>query len=142
MISSTYANKILNVICGVKDELNVPSKLYLGLCSSEPSASGTVSGEPSASSYERTIVGGSSEESMFGNASGGVISNNEEIHFMTARTAWGTMNYFFLSESPTGAAILWGDLMNKSGTKGVTIGEETVPVFYEGDLKASLDVAL
>lgn len=142
MISNTYATKILNVICGVKDELNLPSKLYLGLSSSEPSATGTVSGEPSAPSYGRTIVGGTTEDSMFGNAYNGVISNNKEIHFMTARTSWGTMKYFFLSDSLTGAAILWGDLMNKDGTNGVTIGEETVPVFYEGDLKASLDVAL
>lgn len=143
MISNTYANQILNLICGVSDTLSLPGKLYLGLSASAPSASGAVNGEPSAASYERTVVGGSGADTKkFGDAVSGVISNQSEIQFKTARTAWGTMNYFFLSESETGAAILWGELMNKDGTQGVTIGAETVPVFYEGDLKASLDVAL
>ena len=141
MISNTYANKVLNLICGVSDALSLPDKLYLGLSASAPNASSgalpSSNGEPTAASYARTVVGGSSGTKKFGSASGGIISNNAEIQFLTARTDWGTMKYFFLSESATGVAILWGEIAG-----GVTIGAETVPVFYEGDLRASLDVAL
>lgn len=138
MISNTYANKILNVMCGVADNLSIPANLYLGLCSGEPVASnGAITGEPTAASYSRIVVGGSSGTKHFGQASGGIISNSEEIQFKTAREDFGTMNYFFLAESQTGPAIMWGEI---SG--GVTIGADTVPTFYEGELRISLDVAL
>lgn len=140
MISNTYANKILTTLCGVTDQMSIPSKLYLGLCSDAPNAStGVVSTEPTVPSYARVIVGGSDNnvEKYFGDASGGVITNSKEIQFKTAREDWGTMNYFLLSDTATGAAIMWGEI-----TDGVTIGRDTVPVFYEGDLKISLDVAL
>lgn len=139
MISNTYANKILNVMCGVADNLSLPANLYLGLCSGEPLAStGAVTGEPTfAPSYSRVLVGGSNGIKHFGNASNGVIANNTEIQFKTAREEFGSMNYFFLSESKTGDAIMWGEI-----TGGVNIGAETVPTFYEGELRISLDVAL
>lgn len=140
MISNSYANKILNLICGVSDALQLPSTMYLGLCSAEPNAStGAITGEPTAASYERVPIGGSTNglKKYFGSASGGIISNAEEIKFNVARESFGTMNYFFLSESASGNAILWGAI-----TGGVTINAETVPVFYEGDLKASIDVEI
>lgn len=139
MISNTYANKVLNLICGITDGLSLPSKLYLGLSSSAPdSSTGEVTGEPTANSYARVVVGGSTAESKkFGNAAGGVIKNAAEIQFLTAREAWGEMTYFFLSESPTGNAILWGEIPN-----GITVQAETVPVLYENDLQISLDVPL
>ena len=141
MISNAYANKILNVLCGLSDSLNLPSNLYLGLSSSEPNPStGLVAGEPTADSYKRTIVGGgSSSVKKFGNADAGKIENTSEIQFNTARQAWGTMKYFFLSESATGNAILWGAINDGAG---VNVAADTVPTFYEGELKISLDVPL
>ncbi|MBQ4065502.1 MAG: hypothetical protein IJD10_05330 [Clostridia bacterium] len=146
MISNYYASTILDLICGVTDSLSLPDKLYLGLSASAPApltgAIPTSNGEPIATSYERTVVGGISGAKKFGTASSGIISNSEEIQFKTARDEWGTMNYFFLSQSKDGPAIMWGEIWNKDGTQGVTIGAETVAVFYEGDLRASLDVPL
>ena len=57
----------------------------------------------------------------------------------TARESLGKQYYWFLSESAAGPAIIWGKI---NGDAGVTINAETVPVFYEGELKASIDVAL
>lgn len=145
MISNIYANDILEVLCGT-GSLSTPSKIYLGLSSTAPdSATGIVTGEPTAPSYVRIIVGGTNvtpDFEAFGSASGGVIENTEEINFKTAREAWGTMKYFFLSTSATtGAAYLWGKII-KDGVEGVTVGAETVPTFYEGELRISLDVSL
>ena len=139
MISNAYANKILNLVCGVSDNLTLPTNLYLGLSSTAPNSStGAVTGEPTSDSYARTVVGGSASSiKSFESASGGIIANKTEIQFKTAREAWGAMNYFFLSESATGNAILWGEI-----TGGVNVAVETVPTFYEGELKISLDVAL
>lgn len=141
MISNVYANKILNLMCGVLTNMTFPSTVYLGLASEEPdSYNGTVRGEPTAvPSYSRTIVGGTNATNSFGSADFGKITNNKEIQFKTARQDWGTMKYFFLSESATGAAFCWGDINNGDG---VFVGELTVPTFYEGDLQISLDVPL
>ena len=146
MISQVHANKLLNVTLGHSDSASLPNNLYLGVCSEAPdAATGAVTTEPTAESYERKVVGGSATgvSKCFGAATGGVISNNQEIQMATARESWGTMNYWFVSESSVGNATLWGELKNaETGAQGVTIGAKTVPVFYEGDLKASIDVAL
>lgn len=142
MISNAYANKILNHLCG-KTDLPQPGSLYIGLCDAEPDASaGTVTGEPAATSYGRVLVGGNDQKSYFGTANAGKIANTAEIQFKTARTAWGVMKYFFLSQSATGPAIMWGELKDLDGNHGVLIDQETVPTFYEGDLVMSLDVPL
>lgn len=145
MISNTYANKILNVACGVSGSVSLPEYLYLGLCSAEPNtSSGVITGEPTAApSYARVPVGGSKHSiKYFGSASGGKISNSTEIHFKTAQEDWGTMKYFFLSESTTGVAILWGKINGDNGVEIKVTNGEVVPVFYVGDLKASIDVEI
>lgn len=141
MVSQTHANKLLNVTCGVSD-ITLPSTVYLGLCANEPAATnGAVTGEPTVDSYERKLVGGSTAHTrLFSAGAGGVITNGAEIQMKTAREAYGaTMHYFFLSESASGNAILWGKI---NGDTGLTVGAESVPTFYEGQLKASIDVAL
>lgn len=134
MISKVHASTLLDATVG-NAAISKPSALYLGLCSSEPNHdTGAVNSEPTATSYERKNVTG-----MFATASGGIVKNRQEIQFKTAREAFGTMNYWFLSTGPSGAALLWGSINDGDG---VTIGAETVPVFYENELRASIDVPL
>ena len=144
-ISQTYVNTLLNVALGYSDAASLPDYLYLGVCSEIPNAAtGEVTGEPTADSYKRKVVGGKNAPAKcFGSATGGIIANNQEIQMATARESWGTMNYWFVSQSSIGNAILWGELKDaETGIQGVTFREKTVPVFYEGELKASIDVAL
>lgn len=142
-ISHNEANAYLNTRFGLQNAVSRPNFVYIGLCQNAPDAStGAVTGEPTAESYEREIVGGSSADTQsFSSASGGVITNNIEIRMHSAREAWSTaeapMNYWFLSTSPTGAAYLWGEL-----TTPMVIAANTAPTFYEGDLQASVDVPL
>ena len=149
MISNAYADKILNAIVGKEDSISRPQYVYLGLCKNEPNASsGVVTGEPTAASYERKKVGGSSNSEQFGTASGGKISNSGEIQMKVARTSWGEgddkMMWWFLSDSGVkgSAAIIWGELYDIEGNHGVDIGMNTVPTFYENQLRASIDVEL
>lgn len=150
MISQEKANQILNNLTG-RSEMTALSSVYLGLSATEPKASnGEVTGEPSAEaapSYARAIVGGSKagDRNAFSvSASGGIIKNQSEIQMAAARQAWGKMNYWFLSvnEARGTNAFLWGNLYNIDGTQGVQINAETVPVFYNEQLMASIDVAL
>lgn len=142
-ISHSEANDYLNTRFGRSNAVLRPNFVYIGLCQGAPEPStGAVSGEPTAESYQREIVGGASADTQsFSAASGGVIENNTEIRMHSAREAWSTadapMNYWFLSTSPTGAAFLWGEL-----TTPMVIAANTAPTFYEGDLKASVDVPL
>lgn len=150
MISQTKANTILNCLLA-KGDMSQPSNVYLGLCATEPAVDGTITGEPTAASYARKQIvssrSGSSSSSLvyqseFSAAANGVIVNAKEIQMVAAREAWGDLKYFFLSESASGNAFMWGKIYSKTGTEGITVGAETVPVFYEGQLRASIDVAL
>lgn len=150
MISQEKATQILNNLTG-RSDMTQASNVYLGLSATEPNhASGEVTGEPTAEaapSYARRLVGGSKagERNAFAtSASGGVIKNSAEIQMAAARQAWGKMNYWFLSTSEARGtnAFLWGNLYNIDGTQGVQINAETVPVFYDEQLMASIDVAL
>lgn len=147
MISVTYINNILETLVGYDTSLVAPSKLYLGLSSTDLNDDGTGFTEPTAASYKRTLVGGTEGKSTalmkFGSASGGVISNKTEITCTTAREPWGVLPYWFLTSSETpgsGTAILWGTLSGAIAETGVAA--ETIPVFYEGDLKASINKPL
>lgn len=149
MISRAEANNYLDTLFGNSDSMARPDELYLGLCSVEPAhGDGTVTGEPTAASYARVPVGGRLVSTKyFSNANMGIIMNAKEIHFNVAREAWSTasnpMRYFFLSNSSTGKARIWGELIDESGTPDpLIIDVETVPVFYTGYLRASIDVPL
>lgn len=162
MISNNYANKILNTIVGYSDSISMPSVVYLGLCTTEPNReTGAVSDEPPTqiveddktvtTGYQRKKVGGStlSSDSKFGVATNGKIINQNEIQMKTARRPWGKLNYWFLSESASGGvANIWGEVkgVDENGEPnedvGIEVGINTVPTFYEGNLKASIDVSL
>lgn len=149
MIPQTTANEIFSAMTG-KASFSAPSEVFLGYCVNEPNdVSGAISGEPSNDTGYARLSIKNSYETFFSTASGGIITNSKEIRMPTAQVDQGTHYYWFLSKSGAngGACYLYGELMHKDKTSGqyvagLPIGEETVPVFYKGYLRASLDVAL
>ena len=128
MISTTKANAILKVLTG-QETLTKPSSVWLGLSASQPAADGSGLAEPATGNYERVEVGGSCAVNAFSVPAEGIVSNTKEIKFNTARQAYGNkMMYWFLSESKTGSAILWGIvkdvLKEKSTLSGFTVDGE------------------
>ena len=160
MISNTYANQLLNLMFGVSAKIEGAEQVYMGLCENEPNKlTGAVDSEPSATSYKRKLIGGTKETTKyFGKiadngvitnaAYGGVITNHSEIQFVTARQDWTEgdkkIYYWFLSNSDVkGApAIIWGLIKDIDEQDGIEVPHDTVPTFYEGQLKASIDVQL
>lgn len=147
MIPQSTANEILSGFAGGSG-FSAPSEVFFGYCSAKPSdANGTVSGEPATDTGYARLSIKNSYETFFGSASGGIIVNSKEIRMPTAKADQGTHYYWFLSKYKTGSCYIYGELKHKDKTSGeyvagLTIGEETVPVFYVGKLRASLDVAL
>lgn len=136
MISKTKSSLILNALMGVNNSFTAPSNVYLGLCAREPDATTgalTDAGEPtSVASYSRKQVGGTSTSAVkfFGASSNsGIIKNSMEVQLKTAREDYPEkIGYWFLSESSTGAAYLWGrikDVLSETKTVEGFLAENT-----------------
>lgn len=124
MLQKKYANQILNnLFCppsglsykGKPEELTgtkLPSRmneLWIGLCDSADIDDGTITGEPTHSSYSRVRVSGDSDAgnifASFEYADNGKIKNFKEIKFNVARETWNygenkiPLKCWFLSQS-------------------------------------------
>ena len=171
MICKNYVSKILNTMFGLSGNISRPEFVYMGLCTTEPNdVNGQVIDEPTATSYERKLVGGEGlgvqyfgtrtteadgKVNIKSNAELGVIENTAEIQFKTAREAWTTngtkLYYWFLStyaKKPSSIAnggcdaMVWGVIKDINKQDGIEVPQDTVPTFYEEQLKASIDVPL
>lgn len=131
MISTTTANSILDWLFG-KTSLEKKTSLHIGLCANKIPDDGslTSAGEPykvneETTTYKRVEVVSSSLTSNFNSASEATISNAKEIKFDTAKEAWGSMKYWFLTSSLTGgSAILWGTVKDVLQDKLELVGAD------------------
>lgn len=111
---------------------SAPATLYVGLCT-DVAEDGTITGEPSGSSYARVAV--TNNATNFPAASGGSKANGATITFPEATGSWGTLDTFFISDAATAGNILgYGDL-----TTPRTIDSGTTVRFDIGALTIALD---
>jgi len=111
---------------------SAPATLYVGLCT-DVAEDGTITGEPSGSSYARVAV--TNNATNFPAASGGSKANGATITFPEATGSWGTLDTFFISDAATAGNILgYGDL-----TTPRTIDSGTTVRFDVGALTITLD---
>lgn len=111
---------------------SAPATLYVGLCT-YVAEDGTITGEPSGSSYARVAV--TNNATNFPAASGGSKANGATITFPEATGSWGTLYTFFISDAATAGNILgYGDL-----TTPRTIDSGTIVRFDIGALTITLD---
>lgn len=111
---------------------SAPATLYVGLCT-DVAEDGTITGEPSGSSYARVAV--TNNATNFPAASGGSKANGATITFPEATGSWGTLDTFFISDAATAGNILgYGDL-----TTPRTIDSGTTVRFDIGALTITLD---
>lgn len=83
MTTTYFLNLIMGNVFGSQKDPTIPSKYYVGLSSTTPTADGTNITEPSGGGYTRAEV------SNFTVPSNGVVSNQESIDFAVATDDWG-----------------------------------------------------
>ena len=116
MAITTYqANKINDFIFG-GTQFTPNSTYYLGLSTTAISSSGTGATEPSGGGYARVAI--TNNKTNFTVSSGGIIKNQTQFEFPESTTAWGTITYVFIADSPTtgGGNILYYDALTNPRT--------------------------
>lgn len=132
MAITTYqANKLNDFLFG-GTSFTPSSTYYIGLSTTAISSSGTGATEPSGGGYARVSV--TNNKTNFTNASGGIVQNNQQFEFPESTTAWGTITYVFISDSPTGGNILYYDAL----TTPRTVQAATVLLFAINSMKIQL----
>lgn len=128
MTTTYFLNTVMGNVFNTKTTPALPATYYVGLSSTQPTASGTNVTEPSSGAYARVAISGLSEPS------GGVITNGSAISFAESTTNWGTMEYFVIYDALTdGNLLMYGAL-----TRSRTIEAETVVSLKAGSITLSL----
>lgn len=157
MIFYNFANKCLQLITAKSDEISGSGFCYLGLCTDEPIADGSVLHEISSidyPSYERiqlNVTEAMPYADKWGIAKNGIIYNAEEFtsRECTEESGWPECSHFVIFDAKVGGNPLVGDVLrNPDGlpdeTTGLypehklTVGYNKVAVFREGTLQLQL----
>ena len=111
--NDSYANQILNWAFG-KAQLSALSKVYIGLCTNDPEASGGTFNELSGKGYTRVLISqhGETYPNLIGSASNRQIQNTYQINWTKATADWERVKGFglFTTESGTTAPFFYGKL--------------------------------
>ena len=128
-MSDYLEDAVLNHIFGKSSY--TPPTIYVGLSTADPLDDGSGLAEPSGGSYARVATSASD----WTTASGGSISNANEITFPQATGDWGTITHFALFDAATGGNMLYHGALTTS--KNPTAGDTAS--FAPGDLTVTQD---
>ena len=133
--SDDLEDKLLDHVFGGSDYTRLAT-VYVGLWTSalNDASHGTTPGEVSGVSYARVAV--TNNPTNWPAASGGAKANGTAITFPTAGGSWGTVTYFAILSSSSGAGDIlgWGQL-----TASKAIGNGDTASFAIGDLDITLN---
>lgn len=131
-MAGTFSNYLENALLDhvfKTSAYTVPTNLYIGLSTADPTDAGSGIAEPSGNGYARV------NHNSWDAASGGAIENTGEITFPQATGSWGTITHFFISDASTGGNMLaHGDLPT---SKAITTND--TPRFADGAIDITLD---
>lgn len=129
--SDYLENKVLDhVLGGTARVMTSPGTVYVGLFTSGTNLEGgTLANEVSGGSYARVAA-------TFGVAAGGVATNDSEIRFPIATTAWGIVTHAaVIDTSVYGAGNI---LVHSTLSSSVDIGIGDTYFFSIGDIQVTL----
>lgn len=127
--SDYWEDKILDHIFG--KDMYTPPTIYVALSTANPLDDASGLGEPIGNAYARVET--STSEWNF--ASGGFMSNANDIVFPKATGNWGTISHFALFDARVGGNMLAHGALNQPKT----VDSSYTPIFDAGDLNISLD---
>ena len=125
-MSDYLENAVLNHVL-VNTPFSSPTDVYLALFISDPTDANTGT-EVSGGGYERQKV-------TFGTASGGTVTNTEDVVFPETTAAWGTVTHFGLYDAATGGHLLFHGALPYS----VDVEASQQIVIRAGNLSVSMD---
>ena len=127
--SNYWEDKILNHIFG--KNIYSPPTIYVALSTANPldDASGIV--EPTGNAYTRVET----SPSDWNVATGGSISNADDIAFPKAKGNWETITHFALFDAASGGHMLAQGALSQAKV----VDNSYTPIFDAGDLSISLD---
>jgi hypothetical protein len=108
--------------------------LYMGLAASI-AADGTITTEPTigTNGYARVSIA-MNNTTVWGAASGGIVSNTAIISFPTSTGAWATgtrLNYWFLSTASSGGTVKrYGLIDNGAATDGTVVTDSGTTISF------------
>ena|GEM_PF-5698403 len=112
IITTNICNKILDHIFGNSPALVPPTNFYLGVSSSKPNNEGLGFAEPSATEYTRMII--PNDKNSFTDSVNKSVTLTKKFSFPMAKSSWGVVEYFILSETSTGENIWFAGKLKKS----------------------------
>lgn len=98
--SDYWENEILDHIFSKGNY--TPPTIYVGLSTADPADDGSGLSEPSDNGYARVAT----SSSDWNVASGGAVTNANDIIFPKATGSWGTISHFALFDAATGGNML------------------------------------
>lgn len=117
MNTTYFLNLVAGNVLRTKTSPAIPSKLYLGLSSTEPTiAGGSVTEPGGGTGYSRVELTNLSEPSN------GVVTNQQSIDFEESTSAWGTMTHYVIFDAQTGGNLcMYGRLSTSRTVEAATI---------------------
>lgn len=119
MNTNYFLSCVAGNIFNTKTTPAVPSKYYIGLSTTTPSADGTGYKEPSSDAgYKRVELTSLSEPTD------GLVTNTLAINFDESTASWGTVTHFVIFDTDTvdsGNLLMYGALSTPRAVEAATI---------------------
>lgn len=112
-----FLNQVAGNLFRTKTTPALPAEYFIGLSISEPTATGTNVGEPSAASgYSRVKLEDLSAPTN------GIVTNNADISFDESTASWGTVTHFVIYDDLVGGNLLmYGALSTPRAVEANTV---------------------
>ena len=130
MNTTYFLNQVMGNLFKTKTTPALPGAYYIGLSTSEPTAEGLNTGEPSTSGtgYARVLLADLSEPEA------GAITNTAAVSFPESITDWGSMLYYVVYDAATGGNLLFYGALSISRS----VEPNTVITIKAGELTITL----
>ena len=130
MVTTYFKQLIAQKLFCVSGSNTLPSKVWLGLSTSTPTASGTATEPASGRGYARLDL--SSKLSY--NSTNAYVYNNTVLQFGEATNSWGTVTHYTIYDAQTGGHLLaYGAL---TASKNIVVGD--IPRVAQNALQISI----
>lgn len=117
MNTTHFLNRVAGNLFRTETSPAIPTEYYIGLSTTEPTATGTNVSEPSTSAgYGRVLL------ENLSTPTNGVVTNTANINFEESTSSWGTITHFVIYDAEIGGNLLmYGALSTPRVVEAATV---------------------